>query len=99
MPKRVPVFRPGGEAKSKDKKERGRFHSTSRWQRARARYLSTHPLCVMCLAEGRTEAATVVHHVIDVADRPDLALDESNYQSLCKRHHDSITASRRNRER
>lgn len=61
------------------------------WQRARARYLHEHPLCVMCLAATpkRLTAATVVDHRIP--HKGDIALfwDETNWQALCKPHHDS----------
>lgn len=30
------------------------------WQKARARYLKAHPLCVQCLKEGHAVTATVV---------------------------------------
>lgn len=100
MPKRIPVCRPYPETpRDKDRKPIGRIHGTARWQRVRARHLATHPLCVMCEAEGLINEASIVHHVIDVADRPDLAFNESNHQSLCKRHHDSETARRRNQAR
>ena len=34
-----------------------------RWQKARARYLKAHPLCVQCMKEGKAVTATVVDHV------------------------------------
>ena len=36
----------------------------SRWQKARAVYLQSHPFCVRCLAKGRYVKATVVDHII-----------------------------------
>ena len=45
------------------------------WQKARARYLKAHPLCVQCLKEGQAVTATVVDH----------------WQSLCKSCHDKKT--------
>ena len=50
-------------------------------------------MCVTCMAEFaqcervRPEAATLVHHVIPVEQRPDLALDLDNLVSLCDSHH------------
>ena len=32
------------------------------WQRARKEYLVTHPLFVMCMADGKYRKATVVDH-------------------------------------
>lgn len=60
------------------------------WQKARERFLRQHPLCVMCEQERppRVTAATVVDH--KVPHRGDQAVfwDETNWQSLCKPHHD-----------
>ena len=60
-----------------------------RWQKARRFHLSAHPLCVMCEAEGRVTAATVVDHIIPHRGDELLFWDRKNWQSLCKRHHDS----------
>lgn len=66
----------------------------SRWARARAAWLAEHPLCVMCLAEGVTRAATVVDHIKPHKGDQRLFWDaEHNWQSLCKRHHDRKTAT------
>ena len=64
----------------------------ARWNKARAFYLAHHPLCVECQKEGRTEPAVVVDHI--KPHRGDISLfwDESNWQSLCKMHHDIKTA-------
>lgn len=56
----------------------------SRWRKARAAYLTKHPLCVMCEAQGRVTAATVVDHI--VPHRGDSALfwdSANNWQALC----------------
>jgi len=34
-----------------------------KWQKAREQFLREHPLCLMCQAQGRVEAATVVDHI------------------------------------
>jgi 5-methylcytosine-specific restriction endonuclease McrA len=56
----------------------------------RAKWLAEHPLCVHCQDGDRTTAATIVDHKEPLwrggAD------DESNFQSLCKTHHDAKTA-------
>jgi 5-methylcytosine-specific restriction protein A len=77
-------------------KVRGSAHSrgyTSRWQRESKQHLNEHPLCIVCLACGRTEAATVVDHIIPHKGNRELFWDKSNWQSLCKRHHDIKTAT------
>ncbi|WP_315125277.1 HNH endonuclease signature motif containing protein [Comamonas antarctica] len=58
-----------------------------KWQKAREGFLRSHPLCVMCEADDRVTAATVVDH--KVPHRGDQALfwDRSNWQSLCATHH------------
>lgn len=75
-------WRPTGASST----ERGYDH---RWRKERAEYLRLNPLCVMCEAEGRIKAATVVDHKIP--HRGDMVLfwDKTNWQSLCKPHHDS----------
>lgn len=74
----------------------------SRWQAARLAFLAKHPLCVMCQAEGRVTAATVVDHIvphrlggaIESGDAHQIHMararfwDSSNWQPLCKPHHD-----------
>ena len=67
-------------------RKRGYDHA---WQKVRAAYLASNPLCVTCLASGRTTAAQVVDHISPIAKTPHLRLDPANLQSLCKRHHDS----------
>ena len=58
------------------------------WQKARARYLKAHPLCVQCLKEGHAVTATVVDHIRPHRGDPVLFWDEKNWQSLCKPCHD-----------
>ena len=56
----------------------------SRWQKARAVYLQSHPLCVRCLAKGRYVKATVVDHIIPHRGDRKLFWDQDNWQALCK---------------
>ena len=55
--------------------------------------LREHPLCFDCQREGRTTAASHVHHVVELATAPDLALDPSNHRSLCHACHSRLHAS------
>lgn len=72
------------------------FYCSSSWQRARAKALRRdHNECRLCAARGRVEAATMVHHVKHLKDRPDLALalddpetGEAQLISLCKACHE-----------
>lgn len=61
-----------------------------RWQKARARYLLAHPLCVRC-EPARITLATVVDHIVPHKGNEVLFWDETNWQALCKRHHDLKT--------
>lgn len=63
----------------------------SRWRLARRRYLKQNPLCVNCLKDNKLVKAAVVDHI--VPHRGDMVLfwDENNWQSLCKRCHDTKT--------
>lgn len=72
----------------------------SRWRKARAFYLQRHPLCRMCEQIGRITPATVVDHIVPHKGDPELFWDETNWQPLCKRHHDSTKqrAERRGHE-
>jgi len=63
-----------------------------RWRRARKRFLAANPLCVACLREGWVVAAEVVDHIKPHKGDAALFWDESNWQALCKRHHDEKTA-------
>ena len=65
----------------------------ARWQKARATWLRRHPLCVMCEQQGRVTAATVVDHIVPFRDGGSEFWDTANWQSLCKRHHDSKTST------
>ena len=61
------------------------------WSKARTIFLAEHPLCEECLREGKTEAATVVDHIVPMR-KGGSQYDGSNLQSLCKQHHDEKTA-------
>ena len=61
------------------------------WNRARKRYLETHPLCVECMKQGRYVKATDVDHIKPHRGDPVLFWDQDNWQPLCKHHHDVKT--------
>ena len=62
------------------------------WQRARAGYLRSHPLCIACDQAGRTVEASVVDHITPHQGDKNLFWDNRNWQSLCKPCHDAKTA-------
>ncbi len=63
----------------------------ARWQKYRTGFLSEHPLCVMCTAEGRVSAATVVDHIRAHKGDQQLFWDTANHRAVCKPHHDQRT--------
>ena len=60
----------------------------SRWQKARATYLTSHPLCVMCRKLGKVTAASVVDHIKPHRGDQSLFWNKENWQALCKPCHD-----------
>ncbi len=71
-----------------------RPHSADRgyghyWRKIRAIQLSREPLCRMCKANGRTEAATMVDHIKPKSQGGSDMAD--NLQSLCWDHHNQKT--------
>lgn len=63
----------------------------SRWRKESKKFLLEHPLCEKCLEEKHLIRATVVDHIIPHRGDQELFWDKSNWQSLCKRHHDIKT--------
>ena len=53
------------------------------WRKVRAIKLANDPLCERCLKQGRTTAATLVHHIKPVDKYPELRLVPSNHESSC----------------
>ena len=63
----------------------------ARWRRESKKFLELHPLCQECLKEGIATPATVVDHIVPHRGDPKLFWDRSNWEALCKRHHDQKT--------
>ena len=59
----------------------------TRWQKARKRYLASHPLCVKCRKAGLTVAATVVDHIQPHRNDQELFWNEENWQAICATCH------------
>ena len=58
------------------------------WRAAAKRYLSEHPTCVCCEAQGivtveRGRAGVRVDHIVPKRLAPEREWDESNWQTLC----------------
>ena len=65
-----------------------KLYQSARWKRLCEAYIMANPLCVMCMAQGRVTAASVVDHKIPHRGCMVLFWDPENRQSLCKPHHD-----------
>lgn len=74
-----------------DKRKTAERGYGGRWQRERAAFLQRpeNVLCRMCKAEGRVTTATVVNHKSPHQGDGTLMWDQTNWQPLCKTHHDS----------
>lgn len=64
----------------------------SKWRKSRKIFLQQHPLCVECLKENIITTATIVDHIVPHKGDRKLFWDRSNWQPLCKKHHDIKTA-------
>lgn len=63
-----------------------------KWQKARESYLRLNPICRYCERDGRITLATIVDHITPHRGDERLFWDESNWQPLCKPHHDGEKA-------
>ncbi len=86
----TPLFRRKPRHKDRRGGARARGYSR-RWERERRIFLARHPLCVHCLAAGRTRAAEVVDHIVPHRGDSELFWDGHNWQALCKACHDRKT--------
>ena len=77
------------------------FYKTTKWIRKRSHILRRDGYqCQECRKYGRMTPAVYVHHIQHLEDRPDLALVDSNLESVCmachnKLHPEKGTKSRR----
>ena len=93
MPTKPSVFVSPWKHKTQDQRteearERQKLYG-SQWRKQRVYFLQRNPLCVMCQSEGKVTQATVVDHIEPHKGDERLFWDINNWQSLCKRHHDS----------
>lgn len=74
--------------------ERTRLYHSARWQHARRRFLTEHPLCVLCEITGFVVAAIAVDHR-DGHRRADWRArfwNEATWQPLCRDCHNRKSA-------
>ncbi|MBU8800510.1 HNH endonuclease signature motif containing protein [Bacillus licheniformis] len=64
------------------------FYKSTAWAKCRALVLKRdHHLCQDCLANKTITKAETVHHIKELREYPELALDASNLVSLCNPCH------------
>lgn len=98
MPQAPPTFRPRGqpsrvEQKREADERRGSARKrgySSRWDIASRLFLRAHPLCLGCEAAGRITAAVLTDHVIPHQGDKALFWDRTNWQPVCRYHHDVV---------
>lgn len=74
--------------KYKRNREAKRFYNSAAWQRCRGVVLiRDNYLCQKCLKQGKITTADMVHHIEDLQDAPEKALDLDNLVSLCNPCH------------
>lgn len=61
-----------------------KLYKTKRWRNSSKNFRLAHPICVFCGAPGE-----VVDHIIPHKGNRALFFDPRNWQTLCKRCHDS----------
>jgi 5-methylcytosine-specific restriction enzyme A len=79
------------DARSEDARPWRGWYSLAGWRGKHGRrtlQLKTHPICKMCLAQGKVTAATVADHVDPHKGDPD-KFWFGELQSLCADHHDA----------
>lgn len=65
------------------------------WKRIRDRYASQHPLCEMCLKEGKAVPTEQVHHIVPISEGG--GHTDDNLMALCRACHARLHAERGDR--
>lgn len=65
-----------------------RFYRSPEWRAKRREILQRdNHECQVCKREGKFSPANTVHHIEPLLERPDLALEDDNLESLCAACH------------
>ncbi len=72
--------------------ENRKFYMRAKWRKVRHQVLvRDHFECLHCKKEGKLtinqQQSLEVDHILELSERPDLAYDLNNLQTLCKYHH------------
>ena len=73
------------------------LYRTYRWQKIRKAHITEHPLCEMCLQQGKTTLAKVVDHITPHRGN-EVLFYSGPFQSLCYAHHNSTKQKMEKRE-
>ncbi len=87
-----PWYNKGAKKDYRRKPKSDNFYSNQPWRKKRLRILIANPLCVHCLKEGKTVAATIVDHDKPRRFYPELELEDSNLNGLCNPCHERKSA-------
>lgn len=93
MIRNIALFQPASAVvlpRNEARENAGRRGYDAEWAKLSARYRRRHPLCEECEQQGRSALCDVVDHIIPVADRPDLRLEERNLWALCNSCHNGL---------
>ena len=77
-------------------KDIAKIYNSSQWQKLRAAYFAEHPLCEMCLAEGKITPTQEIHHIKPISsgnsnsEMRALAYDYNNLEALCTECHHKV---------
>lgn len=67
------------------------FYNSPRWRRKQKAILRRdHYQCQLCKRFGRISEATIVHHKLELAEYPELAMDDDNLVSVCRKCHNKL---------
>ena len=73
------------------REEREAFYNSPKWRRKKKAILRRdHYQCQLCKRYGRISEAHIVHHKLDLEEYPELALDDDNLVSVCKKCHNKL---------
>jgi 5-methylcytosine-specific restriction enzyme A len=74
-------------------KERASFYKTGAWEKKRAIILKRdYGLCQVHKKKGQAKTGNIIDHIIPLEVRPDLALEDTNLQTICQGCHNVKTA-------
>lgn len=95
MPVRPPTFRTRTRAAVQRDYDQRRGSArdrgyTARWDSEARHFRAAHPLCLGCLAVGRTAATLIVDHIVPHRGDETLMWDPANRQPSCGPHHNIV---------